>query len=1068
MVNLQVCLMSHLHLRRVRAAPLSCRFRDRPLCPAQQLVLQGLFDDCLMTIRAPHKMGSRGAAMLDSTFEYGLHVASTDLGGIAAPPPGMQSSPFVASRAKFLKTEIAGFDPVPWLPVLEGATYIEPRLLVTGTEESDLPLARFGATKSEGAKFAKLIDDAGRLYLARPHEAAAADRMNVMSVYKDKDWDRTVWDRRRRNFRETHLKGAGSSMPGGYELCELEVPAGQFAHLFVDDLADMYPTFSAPPERAITNAMALELDASDCVGYKAYKRFHSEMKRKVDNAGAALGLPAADAPSLPSKLVPCCASLVMGDLNAVDYACAAHENILESGGALPDHERLRHGRPAPRDNRLHALVIDDHVGLVAGASTSSAAVEAMRKQFELGTQACAQAGLPQHANKKVRAERDGVALGAELVGGTCLGAERVRRIFLAVISLTLTRKGLATGAMLRRLLASWTYCALFRRPFMCLLGQSFKQLPRLECHQRGPSAARLDETPHYLDEEYEHDEDPMPRRRTGKEKAADRRAARCATSTITDDHEVYSMPKETREDLLMLSIAAPFMFTHLRAEQSARLICTDASTEKLGAVEAPVDPRLHGELWRQRNRRGWVGHLVSAEAEYIFARGAERVSADLGETLLDQWDSERQAALGGVQRQLVETFDYLEVCCGRNSVMVDACMQRKLRCGPRIDLLLHVSWDIRSGRIVEWILFLVHNKRVFHIHVGAPCTTFSIARHPKERSREHPLGKYPKSQKILDGNLMLLRTMLILFSIYLSGNATGERYTRGSHEHPASAFSWAIPSIQKLFSHTGCGLVNISFCQFGVPYRKNTTLGYIFADYVKRFEGRTCKGGHKHIALEGSLTSRASEYPRQFCEEYSEHIAHARSLAESPATEDGGHYRAGALERLYFNEILESAPWKVLLKTGCGERRGRRDHINILEVRSLLRTIAREGTRGFEQRQIYGLDSQVGLGALIKGRSPSEHINNELRQGLPGIVCMRHYPGYFFAPTRYNPGDCPTRDHDIPPPRGMPEYLLEAAEGRFEQFDRWAAVALQTRSCSTWARFTLRLLYPVRTIQWPW
>ena len=90
--------------------------------------------------------------------------------------------------------------------------------------------------------------------------------MNVMSVYKDKDWDRTVWDRRRRNFRKTHLKGAGSSMPGGYELCELEVPAGHFAHLFVDDLADMYLTFSAPPERVIANAMALELDAFDCAG----------------------------------------------------------------------------------------------------------------------------------------------------------------------------------------------------------------------------------------------------------------------------------------------------------------------------------------------------------------------------------------------------------------------------------------------------------------------------------------------------------------------------------------------------------------------------------------------------------------------------------------------------------------------------------------------------------------------------------------------------------------------------------------------------------------------------------
>ena len=99
----------------------------------------------------------------------------------------------------------------------------------------------------------------------------------------------------------------------------------------------------------------------------------------------------------------------------------------------------------------------------------------------------------------------------------------------------------------------------------------------------------------------------------------------------------------------------------------------------------------------------WVGHLVSAEAGYIFARGHERRSADLGETLLGQWDSERQATLGGIQRQLVETFDCLEVCCGRNSVMVDSCMQCGLRCGLRIDLLLRASWDIRSGRIVEWI-----------------------------------------------------------------------------------------------------------------------------------------------------------------------------------------------------------------------------------------------------------------------------------------------------------------------------------------------------------------------------
>ena len=55
---------------------------------------------------------------------------------------------------------------------------------------------------------------------------------------------------------------------------------------------------------------------------------------------------------------------------------------------------------------------------------------------------------------------------------------------------------------------------------------------------------------------------------------------------------------------------------------------------------------------------------MGAEAEYIFARSAERVATDLGESLLDQWDSGRQAALGGVQRQLVETFGYLEFAAG--------------------------------------------------------------------------------------------------------------------------------------------------------------------------------------------------------------------------------------------------------------------------------------------------------------------------------------------------------------------------------------------------------------------
>ena len=62
----------------------------------------------------------------------------------------------------------------------------------------------------------------------------------------------------------------------------------------------------------------------------------------------------------------------------------------------------------------------------------------------------------------------------------------------------------------------------------------------------------------------------------------------------------------------------------------------------------------------------------------------------------------------------------------------------------------------------------------------------------------------------------------------------------------------------------------------------------------------------------------------------------------------------------------------IIANAGCGERRG----LNILEVRALLNTVAQEGAKGCGQRQIYGLDSQIGLGALIKGRSPSQPIKN--------------------------------------------------------------------------------------------
>ena len=152
----------------------------------------------------------------------------------------------------------------------------------------------------------------------------------------------------------------------------------------------------------------------------------------------------------------------MGDLNAVDIATGAHESVLEYGGALPPDEIMLHWHPPPRGRRMHCSVIDDNVGIAVGTSRRDPIVRAMADMFDEGSIACATDKLPQHEGKRVRGLTTGVALGAELLDGRRLGAERVRRAYLGLISILVAKVGQATGNLLRKLFSSWTFCCLFR------------------------------------------------------------------------------------------------------------------------------------------------------------------------------------------------------------------------------------------------------------------------------------------------------------------------------------------------------------------------------------------------------------------------------------------------------------------------------------------------------------------------------------------------------------------------------------------------------------------------------
>ena len=80
---------------------------------------------------------------------------------------------------------------------------------------------------------------------------------------------------------------------------------------------------------------------------------------------------------IPRRLVPCSSGLVMGDVNAVDFAPGAHLSVLQHAHAIPENERVLHGAASPRGPRQHVLVIDDHIGLAVGERATSASMIAM-------------------------------------------------------------------------------------------------------------------------------------------------------------------------------------------------------------------------------------------------------------------------------------------------------------------------------------------------------------------------------------------------------------------------------------------------------------------------------------------------------------------------------------------------------------------------------------------------------------------------------------------------------------------------------------------------------------------
>ena len=154
-------------------------------------------------------------------------------------------------------------------------------------------------------------------------------------------------------------------------------------------------------------------------------------------------------------------------------------------------------------------------------------------------------------------------------------------------------------------------------------------------------------------------------------------------------------------------------------------------------------------------------------------------------------------------------------------------------------------------------------------------------------------------------------------------------------------------------------------------------------------------------------------------------------LAEEEELPDG-------CEKFEKNPLWELCANCLTFSQVFSKRKSGQRHINVGELRAAIKLEQILGRREPTRRLLLGLDSQVALGCLMKGRSASPALNAVLSQSIPLMIALDLYSEVCYFHTSSNRADQPTRGKEpFPPSVELPAWWKSASEGRFEEFDAW-------------------------------
>lgn len=382
------------------------------------------------------------------------------------------------------------------------------------------------------------------------------------------------------------------------------------------------------------------------------------------------------------------------------------------------------------------------------------------------------------------------------------------------------------------------------------------------------------------------------------------------------------------------------------------------------------------------------------------------------------------------------SFDFVEICGGAGSVSKAAARMGLTVCTP-IELSDSRCYDLRNLRLVQWVVYMLQTGRFRSVMLEPPCTTWSPAAHPAVRSYSNPRGFKMTDPKTYGGNITAFRSLIIA---YVAGECNRPCLLETPFLSKMAWLSaWRFLLQKKSFREAIC-----ASCAFGSPHLKQFRL-LTFGLEAEEMTVR-CRGGHKHLRIEGKWTKPSAVYVPALAEHFARFFYRALVKAEEKAAAEPN---VSGLESVAINDVLMSGHWEIEHEWHWQSAA----HINVLESHAYLSLLKRLACHEEEAlRFVALLDSRVAKGAHAKGRSTARSLRPTLRKAASISLGAGLYSSLGFAPTRLNVADDPTRDAPI-----RPQSKLSCLAGlSLAQISSLQSVQL-SRPAANWVRLWILL-----------